>query len=233
MMPYHTFYNPLLVIRQLLHGKSLIRSLFNLALGDHEIRGEVLDLGSKTKSASYYHYLRRATGTQITFTDLQPASGVVSLNVESHFDLPSESFDTVLAFHLFEHVYHFERAPAEVFRVLRPGGRVLVSVPFLHEYHADPDDFFRFTDSGLVRCWESAGLQCVHVEAIGEGLLTATATKLPDLILPPVLRPWFAALLYLVATPLDRLIALRPKVNGRSVPVRFALEQFAVFEKPL
>jgi hypothetical protein len=39
-------------------------------------------------------------------------------------------------------------------------------------------------------------------------------------------------LLYLLATPLDRLIALRPRIDGRSVPERFALEFFAVFEKP-
>ncbi len=228
----HRFCSPLAVIQRLLRGNTLIRALFNLSLNAHEIRGEVLDLGSKSSSASYYNFLNIAPDAQITCTDMCPTPGLVTLDVEQPFDIPSASFDTVLAFHLFEHVFHFQRAPAEIFRILRPRGRVLVSVPFLQEYHADPGDFIRLTDTGLRRLWETAGFRCTHIEAIGEGLLTAAFTKLPAQVLPGKLRPIATALMYLLATPFDRLIALRPRIDCRSVPERFALEFFAVFEKP-
>ncbi len=228
----HRFRSPLAVIQRLLKGNTLIRALFNLSLNGHEIRGKVLDLGSKSSSASYYDFLNVAPDAQITCTDICPTPGLVTLDVEQPFDIPSKSFDTVLAFHLFEHVFHFQRAPEEIFRILRPKGRVLVSVPFLHEYHADPGDFVRFTDTGLRRLWESAGFRCTHIEAIGEGLLTAAFTKLPAQVLPGKIRPIATALLYLLATPFDRLIELRPRINHRSVSERFALEFFAVFEKP-
>lgn len=233
MQRRHVFRNPLLVASQLLHGKSLTRALFNLALRDHSVQGEVLDLGSKTKDASYYKFLRSVPGTKIVLTDLRAGEDVRALNVELPFDLPTSSFDIVLAFHLFEHVFYFQRAPAEIFRILRPGGRALVAVPFLIEYHADPDDYIRLTDSGLIRWGEHAGLRCIHLEAIGEGLTTAFVTQLPNLLLPRLMRPWTSAFLYLLATPFDRLFALRPRVTSRTVPERFALEFFAVFEKPL
>jgi SAM-dependent methyltransferase len=220
------------VAYRLLKGNSLVRALFNLSLKGHEIRGDVLDLGSKSLAASYLAFLDSAPGTRIVCTDMRPGPGLVALDVEQRFDIPSDSFDTVLAFHLFEHVFHFQRAPAEVFRILRPGGHVLVSVPFLHEFHADPGDYIRLTDTGLRRVWEAAGFHCTHMEAIGEGLLTAAFTKMAAQVLPPGLRTPGTALLYLFTTFVDRAVSLRPRIDGRSVPERFALEFFAVFEKP-
>ncbi len=227
----HKFYSPIDIAWSLLSGNTLLRTLFNVAISSHKISGKVLDLGSKSSGSSYYNYLRSEPGTQVTYSDMQPAPGLVTIDVEEPFDISSQVFDTVLAFHLFEHVFHYQRAPSEIFRILRPGGRVLVSVPFLHEYHADPDDYIRLTDSALKRLWESAGFRCIHLEAIGEGLLTSTFTRLPTQILPRSLRPFMTALLYLLTTFLDRLIALRPLIDSRSVPERFALEFFAVFEK--
>jgi SAM-dependent methyltransferase len=228
----HRFQNPLSVAAQLLRGRSLTRALLNLALRRQAVGGRVLDLGAKSAKASYYGYLDLAPGASVVHTDLEAGPGVVALDVEARFPLADASFDAVLAFHLFEHVFDFTRAPGEVFRVLAPGGRALVATPFLHEHHADPHDYWRFTDTALRQTWESAGFRCVHLEAIGEGLLTTVATKLADQVLPRFLRAAASAALYLVLTLLDRLIALRPRIAGRSVPERFALEYLAVFEKP-
>ncbi len=229
----HRFYNPFLVCCQLFKGKTLMRALFNLALKKHKVSGQVLDLGSKSRSASYYEFLNFNGEVNITFTDLKATPGLVQLDVEKPFNLDSESFDVVLAFHLFEHVYEYRRAPGEVMRVLKPGGKVFVSVPFMHEYHADHDDFVRLTDSGLRRVWESVGLKCVHMEAIGEGILTAAFTKLTMQIIPRRFSPFFTMLAYLLFTIFDRLVSIRPKIDGRTVPQRFALEYLAIFEKPL
>jgi len=231
-MTAHQFRSPFSVASQLLQGKSLYRSLFNLTLKNYAIAGKVLDIGSKNNSSSYYSYFKVDSEAEIIYTDIQKADNVTYLDVEKPFPFPHEDVDVVLAFNLFEHIYQYELAPQEMFRILRIGGSLFVVVPFLHEYHADPDDYFRFTDSSLRRIWEDAGLECVHMEAIGEGLLTACATKLATLIVPRWGRSGIAALLYLITTTIDRLIALRPRIGGKTVPVRFALGYFAIFQKP-
>jgi len=50
-----------------------------------------------------------------------------------------------------EHVYDFHAVIRECLRCLKPGGRLLLAVPFLYYYHGAPDDYFRFTDSALDR----------------------------------------------------------------------------------
>ena len=228
----HRFQAPWRVLPQLWRGKSLSRTLVNLALREHEIGGQVLDLGAKSTAGSYYSHLRVREGTQVTFTDLTEGPGVVRVDVEDTFPFEAASFDAVLAMHLFEHVYRYRVAPAEIARILRPGGRLIVAMPFLQEYHADPDDYVRLTHTALARWGEEGGLRCTGIEAIGEGLATFAATKLVYQALPAFMRPLFACVAYLLVTGIDRLVALRPRVAGLTVPQRFALEFVATFQKP-
>lgn len=65
--------------------------------------------------------------------------------------LEDNSVDALVSVFALEHVYDFEAALSEQVRVLKPGGRLLLVVPFLYYYHAAPDDYFRFSASALDR----------------------------------------------------------------------------------
>jgi SAM-dependent methyltransferase len=67
------------------------------------------------------------------------------------------SFDFVLCTEVLEHVADPRRVLAELHRVLRPGGGLLVSVPFVGELHEEPHDHWRFTSHGLDGLLSSAG----------------------------------------------------------------------------
>ncbi len=59
------------------------------------------------------------------------------------------TFDCVIATALLEHVPYPRLIVREIHRVLKPQGLVYIEVPFLEGFHADPDDFQRFTFRGL------------------------------------------------------------------------------------
>jgi ubiquinone/menaquinone biosynthesis C-methylase UbiE len=65
--------------------------------------------------------------------------------------LPCEdnSFDIILCTEVLEHVQDPRRAIAEMHRVLRPGGRLVLTTRFLFPIHHPSHDFFRFTEAGL------------------------------------------------------------------------------------
>lgn len=229
----HNFHPPLAVVRQLLNGKSLSRSLFNLSLKSlPPLEGRILELGGKKGKSSYFNYLSIPDNTEIVKTDLVDSDGVIALNVEQTFPFENESFDYVIAFHLFEHVFDLNTAPSEMFRILNPGGKLIVSVPFIHEYHGDPYDYWRFTHKSVDKLLTDAGFSCLYLEAIGEGLLTYIGTRLPSIIFPPFIRASGSAMFYALLTGFDRLISRRPRIDGYTVPERFPLDILSVFEKP-
>jgi SAM-dependent methyltransferase len=55
---------------------------------------------------------------------------------------------------------------AEFHRVLKPGGHVIASVPFLQPEHKVPTDFQRYTRDGLVRLVTHHGFEVVSVKAL-------------------------------------------------------------------
>lgn len=67
-------------------------------------------------------------------------------------------FDAVLSTQVLEHVTDPALYLAECLRVLRPGGRLLLSTHGIMVYHPDPVDYWRWTGAGLTRQVERAGL---------------------------------------------------------------------------
>lgn len=79
------------------------------------------------------------------------------------------SADTVLCLEVLEYVETPAVAIAEMWRVVRPGGTVIVSMPFLHR--ADhPDDRWRLTEAGLVHLMRDAGLEIIDIRRQGAAL---------------------------------------------------------------
>lgn len=69
-------------------------------------------------------------------------------DVES-LPLRDATVDGVLSVAMLEHVRDPRRAVSQMWRVLKPGGRVLCAVPFMQGFHASPHDYQRYTDPGL------------------------------------------------------------------------------------
>ncbi|QBB69581.1 class I SAM-dependent methyltransferase [Pseudolysobacter antarcticus] len=81
----------------------------------------------------------------------------------SQLPLTSSSVDTVVLLEVMEHLRRPREALEEVMRVLRPDGRLLLSMPFLYPVHDAPYDYQRLTIHGLIRDIEEVGL---HVEEL-------------------------------------------------------------------
>jgi len=57
-------------------------------------------------------------------------------------DLPDASVDGFVCISVLEHVFEIQRATSEIGRALRPGGKLLMTVPFGYPYH-DEVDYWR------------------------------------------------------------------------------------------
>ncbi len=73
------------------------------------------------------------------------------------FPFPSQSFDSVFASEVLEHVFAPEKFFKEIHRVLRPGGMLLLSAPFLWDEHEQPHDYARYSSFGLKHLAEQHG----------------------------------------------------------------------------
>jgi SAM-dependent methyltransferase len=79
----------------------------------------------------------------------------------------SGQFDAAILSEVLEHVRNPRGTLEEAFRVLKPGGQLLLSVPFMYHVHADPDDYARYTDRYLKSVLTEIGFVDIEVERQG------------------------------------------------------------------
>lgn len=115
-----------------------------------------------------------------------------------HLPLIHACADAVVCTEVLEHVATPAAVVAEAHRVLRAGGRFVVSMPFLFPIHADPDDYQRYTACKLQRLLRETGFAIVDMHP--QGLYF---TVLADMIrsglarLRPMLLRWGLAALFI------------------------------------
>lgn len=103
----------------------------------------------------------------VVYVNLDQDSGPDILADAANVPLSDESFDVVICAELLEHVQDPLSVLNESARLLVPGGKMLVTVPFLLRQHGDPEDYQRLTDTMLRRLFTQAGFVQVTIERQG------------------------------------------------------------------
>lgn len=141
-----------------------------LARHADDVRGHVLEFADDT-------YTRRFGGEKVTKIDVldlgveNPAASILAdLN---HADwLPADTFDCIVCTQVLLLVYDLHAAVRTLYRILRPGGVLLLTSPGIQKVsRADAEiagDYWRFTTLSMRRLFEEEfPSDCVEIEAFG------------------------------------------------------------------
>ncbi|MHC4356956.1 MAG: class I SAM-dependent methyltransferase, partial [Planctomycetota bacterium] len=89
------------------------------------------------------------SGKDYTGADMRPGLGVDTLLNLHDIDLPDNSVGTVICIATLEHVEYPRKATEEIYRILKPGGLVVITSVMDCHIHGYPSDYWRFTPSGF------------------------------------------------------------------------------------
>lgn len=122
-----------------------------------QLAGDVLDVGCGCQPYRALLPAARYQGLDLD-NPFTRSVGVADLFYDgTTFPVPDASFDGVLCSQVLEHVFTPEAFLREIHRVLRPGGRVVLTVPLAWDEHEQPHDFARYTSFGVRALLERNG----------------------------------------------------------------------------
>jgi SAM-dependent methyltransferase len=130
-------------------------------LGPH-LRGRILDVGCGSKPYRELIAAEHYVGMEIDTPQTRTAHSADVYYDGMNFPVGDAEFDGVLCSQVFEHVFTPDLFLAEVNRVLRPNGILLLTVPFVWDEHEQPYDFARYSSFGLKSVLEKAGFELVE-----------------------------------------------------------------------
>lgn len=152
---------------------------FKKVLTKDNIRGKLLDAGAGKLS---YRHLVQPLCDEYKSMDFQDTHPELDYQADiQNMPLDNETFDTVLSAEVLEHVPDPEKALREIFRVLKPGGKLVITIPHLMYLHNEPNDFYRYTKYGLRTLLERVGFTVEYLEPSGsifsflQGILATSA----------------------------------------------------------
>ncbi|BAZ80600.1 glycosyltransferase [Sphaerospermopsis kisseleviana CS-549] len=74
-----------------------------------------------------------------------------------------EVFDAVVCFNVFEHLHNPVLASREIFRVLKPGGKLILHTAFLQPLHEGPIHFYNATKYGIINWFSDFDIEICQV----------------------------------------------------------------------
>lgn len=101
------------------------------------------------------------------FSQLNCISNIVKLPFKK------ESVNYVINTTTLEHLNDPFSFVREVYRVLQPGGKLFLYVPFVQPEHGGPYDYYRYTRYGLAHLFRSAGFKSWQIEPSNGGFYTS------------------------------------------------------------
>lgn len=155
---------------RLLSGK-LTRVTLDRFIAAHASSLRTLDIGAQNGPYAA-HFPRRVA------LDIQRGAGVQIIGDVQALGIRDASVDVVLCTEVLEHVPDPQRAIDEMYRVLVPGGQLLLTTRFLFPIHDAPHDYFRFTKYGLRHLLRRFEITEVQEETDAVGTLAVLLQRL-------------------------------------------------------
>lgn len=133
---------------------------------------EVLDVGCGAMPYRAF-FEREPRVARYDGADVPSAAVPVAIAIDPEtqaISTESASYDVVVTFQTLEHVARPMALLPECRRVLRPGGVLFATVPFLFEGHGVPRDYRRWTRDGIAEDLTLAGFRDIETEAVESDL---------------------------------------------------------------
>ena len=170
---------------------------------------------------------------EIINVDLFPFKEVDLVADICNMPLKDNSVDGIVCEDVLEHVAGAPRLLKEMSRILKPNGTLILKIPFLYPYHSSPDDFSRWTESGIKYDLEKNDFRVVESGPAGGpmGTLQGVLMHIFPIMLSFGSRTLYFLLVQFFMMALSPLKLLDPLFMRSSFSTEVCSEIFVVAQK--
>ena len=125
------------------------------------ITGRTLDVGCGQRPYEFLVASTQYIGLEIDTPATRKINRADVYYNGERFPFEDGSFDSAMINQVFEHVFNPKEFLQDVNRILKPGGKLLLTVPFVWDEHEQPQDYARYTSFGLSWILTKNGFQII------------------------------------------------------------------------
>jgi SAM-dependent methyltransferase len=153
----------------------LIRKVLLKAVAKHvhQLSGSIMDFGCGSKPYKSLFTVDEYVGVDYNGEGHSHVNESIDVFYDGvHLPFDDNRFDGIFSTEVFEHVFNLEDILKELNRVLKTGGKMLITCPFAICEHEQPVDFARYTSFGLKALLERNGFKVLEFDKAGSASQT-------------------------------------------------------------
>lgn len=154
------FINPFFLIR-----RPLFKAIQIMAPA---LKGKLMDFGCGSKPYENLFSVTSYTGVDVQQTGHNHRHSRVDVFYDGKkLPFENEYFDCVFSSEVFEHLFQPDLLLKEINRVMKSGGKILITVPFCWNEHEMPFDYARYTSEGVNHLLVTNGFEIIEARKTG------------------------------------------------------------------
>ena len=127
------------------------------------LKGKILDIGCGEKPyRALFQNVTDYIGMEFDTLDNRNRSAADIFYTGGEFPFPDNSFESAIATEVLEHIFNPDQFLGEINRVLKPGGKLLLTCPFVWDEHSQPLDYARYSSFGLTHLIQKHGFKIIQ-----------------------------------------------------------------------
>jgi SAM-dependent methyltransferase len=166
----------------LTHPSYLIRNRLLKGIQQHaaQLQGKLMDFGCGSKPyKSLFSNITEYIGVDYDSPGHPHTNEQIDVLYDGkHLPFPDNHFDSIFTTEVFEHIFNLPEILKELNRVLKPGGKILITCPFAICEHEVPNDFARYTSFAMKYMLEQNNFSVLHLDKTGNSVETIWQLRL-------------------------------------------------------
>ena len=170
--------------KSILFKNSPCRSFQKMECQKFSLYGDCLEFGNfGLNKNSFFNDFKILKNTRFHFSDQKKLKkdNYFYINLEIKNNV-KKKFDNIIIFNVLEHVYYFDNAINELKKLLKKGGKIYISTPFIFRYHQAPMDYFRFTLDFYDKISKNHKIKILYKNSLGFGPFSGAYSVIHNLL---------------------------------------------------
>ena len=190
------------------------------------IKGKSLEFGAyKNQKRNFSTHLKGEKNFQYTNLKKNKKNNIQGANLNQKLKFKSNYYQNLVIFNVLEHLISPTKSLKELNRILKKGGLLIGSTPFLYQVHGAPNDYLRFTTDYLIYEFKKKNFKAIYVKELGYGpFLAAFSILFPYFKFLPIINH----IIFLMCLIFDTFLQMFIKTKLRKI---FPLGVFFIFKK--
>ncbi|MDA9702561.1 class I SAM-dependent methyltransferase [Candidatus Pelagibacter sp.] len=190
------------------------------------IKGKSLEFGAyKNQKKNFSTYLNGKKNFQYTNLKKDKKNNILKGDLDKKLKFKSNHYQNLIIFNVLEHLSNPIKSLKELHRILKRGGLLIGSTPFLYQVHGAPNDYLRFTKNYLINEFKKKKFKAIYVKELGYGpFLAAFSILFPYFKFLPIIN----YIIFLMCLIFDSFLQIFIKTKLREI---FPIGIFFIFKK--